>query len=381
MQTPLTDPAGFASFDGHVWLNCAHQGPLPVRAARAAQEAIAWKQRPFELTSERFRGIPERLRGTLARLVGAHAGDIVLANSASYGLHLVANSMRWKAGDEVLVMATDFPSDILPWLRLEAQGVLVRQQRPRGQVFSPDEVRKWIGPRTRLLCLTWVHSFSGWTIDLDAIGEICRARGVVFVLNASQALGARPLDVGTAPVDAVISVGFKWLCGPYGTGLCWLHPALREQLEPPKAYWLAMLTADDLAKPAETRLRTDLGIRAFDIFGTANFFNFVPWTASVEYLLERRIESIAEYDQGLVSRFLERIDRDRYAIGSPLDGPARSTLITLTHRGSAQTAVAHDALRRANIHVAMRAGSIRVSPHFYNRAADIDLAVDVLNAV
>jgi selenocysteine lyase/cysteine desulfurase len=228
--------------------------------------------------------------------------------------------------------------------------------------------------------LTWVHSFSGWAIDLHAIGQVCRAHDIVFVVNASQALGVRPLDVSTAPVDAVISVGFKWLCGPYGTGFCWLHPALRAQLDPPKAYWLSMLTADDLAGSVEIRLKSGLGIKAFDIFGTANFLNFVPWTASIEYLLDRGIRAIADYDQTLVSRFLDRIDRARYTVISPLDLPRRSTLIVLTHVESAETPASYEALQRANVHVAMRAGSIRVSPHVYNSVADIDVAVDVLNA-
>ena len=191
----LTGPSDFASFDGHVWLNCAHQGPLPDCAVQAAEAAIGWKRRPYKLTAARFRDVPARLRQALARLIGGDADDIVLANSASYGLHLVANGMRWRAGDEVLVMDTDFPSDILPWLRLESRGVTVRRERPLGKVFEPDEIRTRLGPKTRVLCLTWVHSFSGWTIDLHAIGELCRAHDVKFVVNASQAVGARPLDV------------------------------------------------------------------------------------------------------------------------------------------------------------------------------------------
>jgi cysteine desulfurase / selenocysteine lyase len=163
----------------------------------------------YLLTSDRFREVPQRLRQTLARLVGGDADDVVLANSASYGLHLIANGLHWRTGDEVLVMDSDFPSDILPWLRLESRGVSVRRERPTGCVFEVDEIRALIGPKTRLLCLTWVHSFSGWAIDLEAIGEVCRAQNILSIVNASQAIGARPVDVKTAPIDALISVGFK----------------------------------------------------------------------------------------------------------------------------------------------------------------------------
>src|SRR5262249_57328870 len=101
-------------------------------------------------------------------------------------------------------------------------------------------------PATKVFCATLVHSFSGYAVDAQALGEVCRARGVKFVLNASQALGARPFNVKDTPVDAVVSVGFKWMCGPYGTGFCWLRPELRESLKRTQAYWLSMQTADEL---------------------------------------------------------------------------------------------------------------------------------------
>src|SRR5262245_27730285 len=276
----------------HVWLNCSHQGPLPLVAAAAAQEAIRWKQAPYELTTDRFVGVRERLRDVLARLIHASADDIVLANSASYGLHLLANGLRLRAGDEVLVMANDFPSNLLPWLRLQSDGVVVTRIRPQGTVVEASDLDAHVTPRTRVLCLTWVHSFSGWSIDLDAIGAICRQRRILFVLNASQGIGARELDVRTTPVDAVVSVGFKWLCGPYGTGFCWMRPEVRDRTAPQKAYWLSVLTANDLAQPLDIDFQPSSDARRFDIFGTANFFNFMPWTASVEYLLECGIDRI-----------------------------------------------------------------------------------------
>ena len=238
---------GFGDFGGRIWLNTAHQGPLPLVAANEAHEAIAWKLAPYELTGERFDDVPLRLRGALARLVNVPADEIVLANSASYGLHLIANGYPWKKGDEILVMAGDFPSDLLPWLMVEARGeARVVRLRPRDHVVAPDELEAAITPRTRLFCITWVHSFSGFAIDLEALGAICKARGIILVLNASQALGSRPIDVARGQVDAITCAGWKWLCGPYGTGSCWLAPELRERLRRLKAYWLSMQRAQDL---------------------------------------------------------------------------------------------------------------------------------------
>lgn len=370
---------GFRHFDGRVWLNCAHQGPLPIVAVDALAEAVRWKEAPYELTAERFSAVPERLRKSLANLIGAEPNEIVLGNSASYGLHLIANGLGLSVGDEVLVMATDFPSDILPWLRLEAQGVIVHQLRPRGYVLEPDEILGRISSRVRVLCLTWVHSFSGWMIDLDAIGSRCREHGVMFVVNASQAIGARALDVRSTPVDAIVSVGFKWLCGPYGTGFCWIRKELLHRLKPMQAYWLAMLSADDLARPVETRLPTETDHRAFDVFGTANFLNFVPWTASIEYLSSIGIPRIAEYDQQMIQRLIDGLDKRRFAVSSPASGSRRSTILVLSDRTESRNQALYQALTTAGVHVALRAGQLRISPHLYNTYGDVDRALSILN--
>jgi selenocysteine lyase/cysteine desulfurase len=369
----------FGPFEGRVWLNTAHQGALPRVAAAAAEEAVAWKRQPWHLTTERFSGVPQRLRVGLARLIGARPEDIILANSASYGLHLIANGYRWQRGDEALTMRGDFPSDILPFLGLAERGVVVTQLRPAGRVLTAAEIEAAISPSTRLLCLTWVHSLSGFTIDLEAIGRLCRARGVIFVVNASQAIGARALAVDDAPIDALVSVGFKWLCGPYGTGFCWMRASFRDSLICPHTYWLSMLTSDDLARDElDLTLREDAGARRWDVFGTANFFNFHAWGACLDYLDGAGLGPIVAHDTALVDRFVAGLDRECYELLSPEAGPARSTLIFFAPRDRRYLDACHQALQAAGVHVAKRAGALRLSPHLYNTADDIDRALELL---
>ncbi|MDH3236732.1 MAG: aminotransferase class V-fold PLP-dependent enzyme [Alphaproteobacteria bacterium] len=381
-MTDISRPLpGFGDFGGRAWLNTAHQGALPLAAAAAAREAVDWKTAPFELTQARFDGVPLRLREALGRLVNVPAEDIILGNSASRGLHLIANALDWNAGDEVLVLDGDFPSDVLPWRIPERdRGVKVIPIAPRDRVVAPDELEAAITPRTRLFCTTWVHSFSGCAIDLNALGEICRERGVIFVVNGSQGLGARPLDLSAAPVDVFTSVGFKWLCGPYGTGFAWIRPELRDTLRPLQAYWLSMLTAEDLGSGIpRTELREGRGARAFDLFGTANFFNFCPWTVAIEHVLDLGVEAIAAHDQALIDCFIDGLDPNHYEIASPRQaGPRRSTLVFFSHREASRNRAVHEALTVAGVHVAFRTGSLRLAGHLYNSSADIDRALAVL---
>lgn len=363
--------------DGTVWLNTAHQGRLPQRAAGALVEAVHWKLHPELLaTSRPFTQVPARLRKALAGVLDAREEDVVLANSASYGLHLLANGLALGAGDEVLVAANDFPSDVLPWLLLRDQGVQVRMLEPADEVLTAAEVEAALTDRTRVVCLTLVHSFSGRVIDANGVGSACRRRGVWFVVNGSQAVGVLPIAVERMPIDALVSVGFKWLCGPYGTGVCWLRHELQEVLRPIKLYWLSALTAEDLAAPwldfdAITPRRTG----RWDIFGTANFFNFVPFTAAVELLLEMGIEEVRAYVDGLVLRLLAGVDQSRFVLVSSPD--SRSPLVVLEPLEEPAEKV-FERLRSAGIHVAHRRGRIRISPHLYNSSDEIDRVLDLL---
>lgn len=380
-MTGKTGFAGFSAMDGKTWLNTAHQGAMPIAAATEANEAVRWKTNPFELTQERFDGIPSRLRQALGRLVGIKAEEIILANSASYGLNLIAQGFPWKPGDEVIIVAGDFPSNILPWLAAERRfGICVRLIKPVHHVLSPDELKAAITSRTKLLCVSWVHSFSGCVSDIEALGAHCRQEGIVFVLNASQGLGARPINLSDSSVDALTCVGFKWLCGPYGTGFSWFGPQLLRKLQPVKAYWLAALTADDLGRPQAPVLRDDLGARALDIFGTANFFNFLPFAAAVEFLEEIGLEAIAAHDQGLVDEFIDGLDLRSFQVLSPRErGPGRSTLVVFSHRESSRNATIHAKLSRIGVQIAVRAGALRLSPHLYNSSADIARTLVALN--
>ena len=366
----------FGPFHGKTWINCSHQGALPRVAVDAAHEAIAWKQAPHNLTSERFTNVPARLRSALSKLLGAPEDEIALANSASYGLHLLANGIPLGDGDEVLLVRGDFPSVVLPWTGLERRGVVLRYLEPP---LDPDELAATMTPRTRVLCTTWVHSFTGVALDLDAVGSVCRERGVWFVVNGAQAVGARPIDVSATPIDALVSVGFKWLCGPYGTGFCWMRAPLRDSLEVNQTYWLAMQTADDLGKEeALPTVRQDLGASRYDIFGTANFFNFMPWTASIEYLLGKGIDTVAAHDGALVERLIEGARARGYDVLSPEHGPERTSLVLVSHADRTKNAHIHATLRKRDIEIAYRRGNLRFSPHIYNTTDDIDRALAAL---
>ena len=365
-----------------IWLNTSHQGTLPKNAVAELHKAIQWKISPQALaTPDLFSQVPLRLKEALGRLINAPSDDIILGNSASYGLHLLANGIKLSPGDEILLVEGDFPCNILPWLYLRKQGVKIRFIKPKEVGLQAEEVQENIGTATRLLCTSWVFSYTGHMIDLPAVSSICREKGVKLILNCSQAIGTQPFDVTKGYADAITCVGFKWLCGPYGTGFCWIDPVLREDLDYNQAYWLAMQTADDL-KTAKgiPEVKEVLGARKYDVFGTANFFNFVPWRASVEYLLEKSIEKIKSHNDTLIEYLKKGLHKSNYEILTPQSDSYASTILVISHKDKSRNEEIFELLKQKNIYISLRRGNLRFAPHLYNTLGEIDEALSLLNS-
>jgi selenocysteine lyase/cysteine desulfurase len=373
---------GFGDFGGRVWLNAAHQGPLPKPAAAAATEAVAAKAAPHLIEDEAFVEVPLRLRALLGRLIGAPAEEVILGNSASWGLQVLANGLPWHEGDEILVLADEFPATVFPWLVTERHGVTVRRLEPGEPVLQPERLQGELSARTRLVAINWVRSLTGHVVDLEALHEVCDRAGVHLAVNVTQGLGALALDVGALPLAAISCSGFKWLCGPYATGFAWIRPDVLATMHAVQAYWLALPDGAelDLSREGEHRLRDDLGARAYDVFGTANFFNFIPWAAALEYLLTQGVEAIARHDQLLVERLISALTDTGYRFISPTEPGRRAAILVVSAAEPERNGEIHRRLREAGIDVALRAGNIRLSPHLYNSCDEIDRAADVLLA-
>lgn len=382
--TAVESSAGYAGafgdFDGRIWLNAAHQGPLPRLAAEAAGDALAAKLAPHRISDEAFTGVQRRLRELLGRLIGASAEEIILGNSASWGFQALANGLPWRHGDEVLVLADEFPATVFPWLVSERYGVTVRQLELDQPVLEPERLQQEMSPRTRVVAVNWVRSLTGHVVDVAGLHGVCERSGVHLVLNVTQGLGALPFDVRRHPVAAISCSGFKWLCGPYATGFAWIRPDVLHTMHPVQAYWLALPDGVelDLNREGEQRLRDDLGARAYDVFGTANFLNFIPWAAALEYLLAQRIEAIAGHDQALVEQLIRLLEDSGYRFISPTGVGQRAAIIVISAADPGDNEAVCQHLTDASIDAALRAGNIRLSPHLYNTPDQIQYAAAIL---
>lgn len=356
------------------WLNTAHQGPLPPAAQEEIARALADKVDPSRLSRDSFADTPAAARSAVARLLNAATEDVLLGNSTTHTLNLIAQGLNWEHGDEVVCVTGDFPASVLPWLALERRGVITTFLETKQGRVDPDVVVAAITPRTRIVCLSWVMSFFGSTTDIDAIGAICRERGVWLVVNGSQAIGARPVDVTAMQIDALACCGWKWLCGPYAAGFGWISEELRAHIDYPQPHWMRL---QQRPGPAYEFVESATASR-FDVLCSANFFAFRPLTASITYLLDIGIDRIAEHDQVLVQLLIDGLRDLPFTLVSPADRSTRSTLVVISHQDPTRNEHVHRLLAARGISTAYYNESIRVSPHLYNSADDIEEIVSAL---
>jgi len=148
------------------------------------------------------------------------------------------------------------------------------------------------------------------------------------------------------------------------------------RLQNPVPNWLRAAPTD-LNDEISYKLSDDPSAAAFDVFCTANFLNYLPWIASIEHLLSFGLESVAAHDQRLVQQLIDGLP-DSYRLLSPREPNARSTLVLLTHGDTGRNHEVFDRLAEAGIDVALRGNNIRIAPHLYNSAREIDAVLEVL---
>lgn len=352
----------FADFEGRVYLNCAHQGPFPRVASEAAREAIVLKEQPYRITEEIYFSLPAEVRAELGGLLAAPAERFALTNGASDGIFAVARGLDWKSGDQVLLAEKDFPSNFYAWDNV-AETVVV----PAADLIS------CLGPRTRVMCVSWITYNLGACLDLRQLGEACRANGTLLVADLSQGAGALPLRLDDLPLDVAVGCGYKWLLSPYGTGFAYFTPTALERLRVTDVYWESVAGAEDFNHLPQKGWQLPPDARRFDSVETASFLNLYPMRASLRFLRGVGPEAVQHHVQGLFQYLLPRLPEGFRTT------PTESTIVAVEGRDPQATRRAYDRALAAGVIVSLRQDRIRVSPHVYNTVADMDRLVQALS--
>lgn len=312
-------------------------------------------------------------RNSAARLLNAYPREIAFTKNTSDGISTFANGLDWHDGDEVVSIDAEFPGNYYPWQLLEQKGVKLRLVREIEGRISLDAVEQLIGPRTRVVAVSFVQYLSGYRLDLEKLGELCHNRSVLLFVDAIQGLGAFPLDVKRARISGLSADGHKWMLGPEGLGLFFLRADLLERVRPTTLGWLNFRGWMNF-EARDCAWRDDA--RRFEC-GTPNTVGIYGLGAAIDFLLEVGIEPIAEHILDLTDHLRLGLQAAGHLVFGPLSRDECSGIVSFVPRQSASEDVVR-LLRSLRIEVAARGGKVRVSPHFYNTHEEIDRLLELL---
>jgi selenocysteine lyase/cysteine desulfurase len=368
----------------------ASVGPLSTHVTEALQQHLYHRSAGEVNTFARDVEHAQRCRVLLSRLLNAESAErIAFCPNTSDALNIVAAGLQLGAGDAVLLNDAEFPSNVYPFLHLRSRGVHVEFLRAQNGVVTAEAVESALWRlqsgdllRVKALSLSAVQFLSGFRADIGAIGEVCKRHGVVFIVDAIQALGVVPIDVRAMHIDALASGGQKWLMATTGIAFLYVSAALQERLQQPTLGWTSVQTPWDFFRYDQPLAPT---ARRYEN-GTLNFPGIIALKASLETLLVSGIEAIQEHVLALTDTLLSGLQV--LAADTGLLTPVtfarqqRAGIVsaklesTRLSRTDAERIV-QDLLDK-KISISLREGHIRFSPHCYNTQEEIKVTLEAL---
>jgi cysteine desulfurase / selenocysteine lyase len=314
------------------------------------------------------------VRELAAKLINAHSQDVCFVGSTTQGINIIADGFPWQAGDNVVTVADEYPTNQYPWMNQQRHGVTVRAIPTHSGRVHVDELKAACDEHTRVLTISTVEFATGFRNDIAAIGEWCRSRGIFFMVDAIQSLGAFPLDVQAWPIDALAADSHKWLLGPEGAGICYINREWIDRLHPVGVGWNSVVSPGEFStihwqpKPHAGRYEG----------GTMNIGGILGMGESMRWLQHVGIQRVADRILFLTDYLMEHVPRVRCEVFSSPHANERSGIVAIDTPGQDPEAVKRRA-QLAKIIVNVRGGHLRVSPHVYNTTEELDRLLAVLH--
>lgn len=351
--------------------------PLSGPAAKAMQEWIGDLTENGDVGWSQWEAHVEEVRRKGATLLGADPAEIALIRNTTEGISLVAEGFPWQAGDNVVTLADEFPSNVYPWLNLVSRGVETRRVPVDLGRVDLARLAEACDRRTRLIAVSWVGYASGGRNDVNELVELARAKGAYLFLDAIQGLGVFPIDVRTTPVDFLAADGHKWLLGPEGAGLLFVRREHLDLLRPLGVGWNSVVQAHNFTH-IETRWKPSA---ARYEGGTANMAGIMGLGASLDLLARFGAgpdsTTLADQVLDLTDLACDRLKSIGANIASDRDPRHASGIVSFEMPGQSPAHIRQKCQRRG-VALGARAGRVRISPHAYNDADDVDKLIDAL---
>ena len=365
-----------------IHLNHAAVAPWPIVTRDAV---IAFAQENTRIGSQRYpqwMQTEQQLKQKMQLLINAQSTDeIAILKNTSEGLSLIAQGLSFKAGENIVIPAEEFPSNKIVWQALASQAVEIRLVSIETDDDPEQVLINAMDEQTRLLSCSSVQFARGLRLDLNRIGQACRQNDTLFCVDAIQSLGAIAFDAQACFADFVVADGHKWMCGPEGTALFYCRKDIQPQLQLRQFGWHMMTDAFEFSdKNNDSPVAEKIvdGARRFES-GSPNMMGIAALNASLGLLLDIGISDIEKQVLDNAGYLLKHLTSSpNINIVSPTQPGRYAGIVTFQKQGVDNVSL-YKHLQEKDVICAFRGDGVRFSPHFHTQKKDLDKALNLVN--
>lgn len=359
------------------YLNCAYMSPMMKKVAEVGINGVNGKRNPTSIGPDDFFNNSRALREEFAKLIHAHADQIAIIPSVSYGMANVVQNVKLKQGDRVVVVEEQFPSNYYPWHKAcvknnaELHIVKAPASEKRGENWNLEIINA-IAPNTKVVAISHVHWADGTKYDLIAIREKTREVGALLIIDGTQSVGALPFDCSVIQPDALICAGYKWLMGPYSTGVAYYGPYF-ENGNPIEDNWISRLNSENFTGLVNYETEYQPGAFRYQVGEHSNFILTPMLLEAIKTINSWGVQSIQDYCTSLLNdEIVETFILE--------DKKYRANHLFGVRLGEEKLPEIRERLVKENISVSYRGSAIRISPNVYNTSDEMEKLFTILES-
>ena len=355
------------------YLNCAYMSPMLKTVEEAGIKGLKIKRAPHNILPEDFFSDVNDLKKSFAKLINLDKHErIAISSSVSYGLANITNNIQLKESDNVILIGDQFPSNVYPWMELTKKynANLRFINKPNsednaGRAWN-EKILNSINKQTKIVAMGLVHWADGTIYDIKKIRKKTKEVKALLIIDGTQSIGVMPFDIKTTKPDALICAGYKWLMGPYGTGLSYYGPFF-DNGKPIEESWINRKNSEDFSNLINYEDEYGEYARRYSVGQQSNFINISMLKAGIDQLNNWGVKNVYKYIESITTPCFPLLNRENTWYE---DSKFRSShLFGIRPKKNLKKILKK--IRENNIFISLRGDIIRVSPSVYNTKEDV----------
>jgi selenocysteine lyase/cysteine desulfurase len=361
--------------NGIIYFNHASTAPISIVMKNRIDEFV--KERSEDALDDywAFKKVADETKAFIGEMINCGGDRIAFLDNTANGIIWLTLGIDWKSGDRIILNDLEFPANVYPFLKLREKGVEVDFIKSTNGIVTAEEIIAAIQPSTKLISVSYVQFLSGYRIDLEKIGKVCKEKEIIFCVDSIQGLGAVRLDVEKYNIDYLANGTQKWMLGLQGLAFIYVRKDLQDEMKSAPLGWLAVKAAWKLL---DFDLTTKETAERFQP-GTLNNLGIYAFNSSMKLFKEFGFDEIEKQILSNSKYFIDELAKIGY--NSPLFSLPEKYLSGIVSFKTENGQKILDHLKEKKIVCSLREGYIRFAPHFYNTKQDIDYVVDALKDV